>query len=71
MEFRRYLLRELLHELLQHGVEIHGLTDVPCEQLEVVAHAGYDAIRVQTAVGVFDAQLDWSMKTAPTVSVAP
>ncbi|MCO5169191.1 MAG: hypothetical protein M9894_22845 [Planctomycetes bacterium] len=71
MDVPRYLLRELLHELKQHGVEIPGLTDVPSEQIDVVAHSGYDAIRVRTGIGVFNAQLDWSMKTAPVITPAP
>lgn len=67
MEFERYLLRELLWELDQFDVTIPGLTDVPAEQIEVLSHERYDAVRLRAHAVEFEARLDWSAQSAPVV----
>jgi hypothetical protein len=69
MEFDRYLLGELLWELDKFSVQIPGLTDVPPEQIEVLSHSGYDAVRLRAHLMLFDARLDWSAKSAPHVVI--
>jgi hypothetical protein len=67
VDFRRYLLGELLYELKELAVEVPGLTDVSPQAIEVVEHRGYEALVLRTPAGAFEARLDWSLRSPPVV----
>lgn len=66
--FGRYLLRELFWELAQFEVAVPGLTDVPPEQIEVLAYSGYDSVRLKTASQTLEARLSWRGDVLPVIT---
>jgi hypothetical protein len=66
--FGRYLLRELLWELEQAGMQMPGLTDVDAEALEVVGFSRYDWVRVRVGSAVVEARLSWRGDVPPTLT---
>src|SRR2546423_774880 len=66
-EFGRYLLLELLWELTTSHVTVPGLTDVPEEEIRILAHSGYDTVRLLCHGRAFEATLSWRGDAAPSV----